>query len=103
MKGLQLGQDVQKIDTEVKPIYMLTLLETCLISFSMGIIFVTRKDENKTLRQNEYIFFRGENFSVMALFCWMISASIFHLIGAIIGVSLLTRLFCIKTILGMGE
>ena len=41
--GFQLGQNVQKIDTEVQPVYMLELVETSLVSFSMGIMFVTRK------------------------------------------------------------
>ena len=46
--GFQLGQNVQKIDTEVQPSYMLELMETSLVSFSMGIIFVTRKTENNS-------------------------------------------------------
>ena len=41
--GFQLGQNVQKIDTEVEPVYMLELVETSLVSFSMGIILITRK------------------------------------------------------------
>ena len=41
--GFQLGQNVQKIDTEIQPVYLLELVETSLVSFSMGIIFVTRK------------------------------------------------------------
>ena len=48
INGFQLGQDVQKIDTEVRPAYMLELVETSLVSFSMGIIFVTRKTENES-------------------------------------------------------
>ena len=46
INGFQLGQNVQKIDTEVQPSYMLELMETSIVSFSMGIIFVTRKTEN---------------------------------------------------------
>lgn len=41
--GFRLGQSVQKIDTEVHPSYMLDLVESSIVSFSMGIIFVTRQ------------------------------------------------------------
>lgn len=85
--GFQLGQNVQKIDTEVEPVYMLELVETSLVSFSMGIILITR---------DEYL-------SVISIFCWMLSASSFHLVGAIIGVSLQRQLFCIKTLLATSQ
>ena len=60
--GFQLGQNVQKIDTEVQPSYMLELMETSLVSFSMGIIFVTRKTENKSFSlENDIYLILGES------------------------------------------
>ena len=103
INGFQLGQNVQKIDTEVQPSYMLELMETSLVSFSMGTIFVTRKTENRSFLCKIIFDFRGEYLSVISIFCWMISASSFHLVGGIVGVSLRTHLFCIKTLLVISE
>ena len=88
LRGFKLGQDIHKIDTEVQPVYMIQLVDTSLVSFAIGVTFVTRKVE----------------FSIKALFLWPILLSGCHLLGAIIGVSLPETSVCIvNTFFGLGE
>ena len=87
IKGLQLGRDVQKIDTEVEPLYMIQLIRTSLVSFSTGIIIVTR----------------DHLISVKALFTWLLIVSSFHLLGAVTGVFLVSSSgICINLLFGAG-
>ena len=87
--GVQMGQAVKKIDTEVEPVWLLELIQVGVISFSSSSVFVTRR----------------ANLSVRALFGWIVLLSSLNLLGAILGVSLPLLSGCVRSVLyqGMAE